>query len=409
MTKPKLTPHQSESQIAHLRQRVAALESLQEVVLTLTSELEPERVLALLLSHAVDVMGAGAGSLLLVDPPANELVFQVVQGGGGKALRQKRIRTDEGIAGWAFTHREAVITQDTDKDPRYLKRIGEGLNYPTSSLIAAPLIHKGNPIGVIEVLNKKSGELFDEDDKALLMAFAAQSAVVIENARLFQQVIAERDRILVIEDQVRRELARDLHDGPAQLLSAVIMGLRFIKEVMTRQPERTEAELAQLEKMTTRALHQVRNMLFDLRPVVLETKGLYAALEMYVERQSEPLGLQMCLDPHAFTARFPSRVEAAVFSIIQEAIYNTRKHAQAKNIWITARQTESALTLSVKDDGHGFDLAHVEEKYAERGSLGLLNMRERAEFADAKMTIASEIGRGTTVTLVLPLSGAISR
>ncbi len=398
-----------QSQIARLERRIVALETLQEITLRLSSELEPDRLLALILSDATEVMEAGAGSLLLFDPATNELVFQVIQGGGGKALRYRRIRTDEGIAGWAFTHREPVIAQDVGADPRYLSRIGEHVGYSTTSLIAAPLIHKGNPIGVIEILNKKSGELFNEDDKELLMAFAAQSAVVIENARLYQQVVAERDRILVVEDQVRRELARDLHDGPAQLLSAITMGLRFIKEVIARQPERTETELAQLEQMTTRALHQVRSMLFDLRPVVLETKGLGAALEMYAEHQRENIGLHVHLDTHSFTARFPFRVEAAVFSIIQEAVGNTKKHAQAKNVWITARQSEDKLTIDVQDDGRGFDVAHAEETYAQRGSLGLLNMKERAELANGKLTIASETGKGTLVTLTLPLTGALTR
>jgi signal transduction histidine kinase len=408
-SRPKNAIPESEAQVARLKRRVAALEALQEMTQTLTSELPPDRLLALILSNAVDVMQATAGSLLLLDPATDELVFQVVQGGGGKALHLKRIRTDEGIAGWAFTHCQPVIAQDVGADPRHLSRIDERVGFHTSSLLAAPLILKGKPIGVIEVLNKASGERFDEDEQELLMAFAAQSAAVIENTRLYHQVVAERDRIVAVEDEVRRELARGLHDGPAQLLSAITMGLRFVREVIARQPERTEKELLDLERMATRAIHQVRDMLFDLRPVVLETRGLCAALEMYAERQREPNGLPLRLDLHSFTARFPPKVEGAVFSIVQEAVGNARKHAQAKNIWITARQSEDALTISVQDDGTGFDVARIEATYDQRNSLGLLNMRERAEIANAQLSIASKIGAGTLVTLVLPLSLATRR
>jgi signal transduction histidine kinase len=395
--------------VAHLEQRIAALETLQEVVITLSSELGLKRLLELILLSAIDVMQATAGSLLLFDPATDELVFEVVLGGGGKALWQSRIPTDAGIAGWVFTHREPAIANNVATDSRFLAGLDESVGFHTTSLIAAPLIHKGNPIGVIEVLNKKSGEHFDADDQELLLAFAAQSAVTIENARLYQQIVAERDRILAVEEQVRRELARDLHDGPSQLVAAIIMGVRLVEEVITRQPERTLAELAELERLGMQAQHQVRNMLFDLRPVVLETQGLGAALAMYVARQHEADALQLHLDTNAFTARFPPKVEAAVFSIVQEAVGNAKKHAQAKNIWIAAQQTEERLTLSVKDDGHGFDVIEVEKAYAQRGNLGLLNMRERAELVQAQLAIDSALGQGTTVTLVLPLSLAQPR
>lgn len=392
--------------IAHLEQRIAELEALQEVALVFSSELRLDRLLALILSSAVDVMKASAGSLLLHDEATNELVFQVVQGGGGKALRQKRIRSDEGIAGWVFSKRHPVIVHDTSTDPRHLSRIDESLRFHTAAMVAAPLLYKNKPIGVIEVINKKSGERFTERDQDLLMAFAAQAAVVIENARLYQQVVTERDRLLIVEEQVRRELARELHDGLAQLLSAMTMGLRFLRQVIARQPDRIETEINELERLTTQALRQVRNLLFDLRPVALETQGLRAALEIYVERLRESDKVQLHLDVRDLKTRWTPRVEAALFSIIQEAVGNAKKHAQPKNIWITAQRQGEKMILRVRDDGRGFDLAQVENSYAQQGSLGLLNMKERAEIAHAKLEIASQPGKGTTVTLSVPIQPA---
>jgi signal transduction histidine kinase len=398
-----LSKEELQKRIALLEQRILALETLQEVAHSLASELRLDRLLALILSNAMDVMKATAGSLLLLDKATNELVFHVVQGGGGKALLNKRIRTDEGIAGWVYTRRMPATVHHAASDPRFLTRMDESLSFQTVSLLAAPLIHKGNPIGVIEVINKKSGERFNSDDQELLMAFAAQSAIVIENARLYQQIVAERDRILAVEEQVRRELARDLHDGPSQILASLVMGLKHLRQVILRQPERTDAEVNDLERLATTAMHQVRNMLFDLRPVALETQGLIAALQMYVERQREANGVQVYLDADEIAARFPPKVEAAVFSIVQEAVGNAKKHAQAKSIWISARETGDAFTLSVRDDGKGFDMTSVEEAYAQRGSLGLLNMKERAELARGKLTIDSKVGKGTRVILALPL------
>ena len=396
-------------QIQHLEQRIAALQSLQEVAQTFTSDLQLNRLLTIILSSALDVMQASAGSLLLYDSQTNELVFEVVLGGSGKALRGNRIRTDQGLAGWVFSQRKSTVVHQVAADERFTGQIDESFGYQTTSLVAVPLIHKNTGIGVLEVLNKKSGERFNADDKELLQAFAAQAAIVIENARLYQQVVDERDRILAVEEQVRRELARDLHDGPSQLLASMIMGLRFLKQVIVREPERVEDELKELERLANSALHQVRDMLFDLRPVALETQGIAAALQVYVERQKESRQIEFHLDTQAFTGRFPPRVEAASFSILQEAVNNVEKHAQAKNIWIGIKPANNKISLSVRDDGHGFDMNQVQEAFAQRGNMGLLNMKERAEIAGGKLTIESKPGKGTLVTLDLPLDPGTPR
>jgi signal transduction histidine kinase len=223
---------------------------------------------------------------------------------------------------------------------------------------------------------------------------------------LYQQVVAERDRLLAVEEEVRRELARELHDGPSQILSSMIMGLKFLRQILRRDPERVEDELNELERQANHALRQVRDMLFDLRPVALETQGLAAALQVYVERQSEAKNLTFHLDTQEFDQRFSPKVEAAIFSIVQEAVGNAEKHSQAKNISISIKPMGGKLAVCVEDDGRGFDLTQVEEAYAQRGNLGLLNMKERAEIARGKLAIESKPGRGTTVTLTVPLDAA---
>ncbi len=393
-----------QARVAQLEQRVAALVALQESSRTLTSELVLDQLLGKILQSAVQVMQASAGSLLLHDPASNELVFSVVQGGGGEALKNTRIPSQQGIAGAVFTSRQPSIVHDVRADKRFLKGIDVKYGFHTVSMIAVPMLLQSEPIGVIEVMNKESGEDFGANDQELLLAFAAQSAIAIQNARLYQQVVAERDRILSVEEQVRRELARDLHDGPAQLISAIIMEFRFLKEVLRRQPDKATEELRHLEELATHALHQVRNMVFDLRPLILETQGLCAALELYVQKQREGEGLNLHLDPDGFTARLPRQAEAAIFSIVQEAVSNARKHAEARNVWIVTREQNDFLTITVQDDGRGFDVASVEGEYSKRGSLGLLNMRERSEIANAKLTISSHVGKGTLISLVLPIA-----
>ncbi len=391
------------SEASSMQSRLDALLSLQSIARELTAELDLDRLLHKILRAAVTVMSCNAGSLLLFDAASSELVFEVVEGGGGENLEKTRINSVQGIAGAAFTQRQPIIVEDPSRDDRYFGAVADNFGLRIKNLMAVPLIAKGEAIGVLEVMNKASSESFNHGDQDLLLAFASQSAIAIENARLYRDLVDERDRILAVEAGVRHELARDLHDGPAQMISAIIMSTRFLRELAERAPERTEDELLRLEALAQKALYQVRNLLFDLRPVVLETQGLKPALEAYVERlrMVEPFSLE--LDAGSVNTRFSANVESAIFSIVQEAVNNAKRHAAPHRVWIHAKQRDGVLTISVRDDGRGFNVLHAQASSTERNSLGLLNMRERAEIARGRLEIDSHPGRGTTVTLTVPL------
>ncbi len=377
---------------------------LQEISRILAAELQLQPLLKEILRSAVQLMEGSAGSLILLDPETDELVFSVVEGGAGAALLEWRIRKDQGIVGWVVSHGEPLVVNDVSQDKRFYAEIGESLGFRTASLICVPLTYKGRTIGALEVLNKVSGDNFDEDDLDLLTTLASQSATAMENARLYQSLREERDRIMALEEEVRKELAHDLHAGPVQLLSAIITQLQFVRQVMERAPDRLESELEDAEKLASKALRQSRSMLFDLRPVALETEGLISAVRAYAELIREEGEIGVHLNVTEPEPQLPKRVEKNVFSTIQEAVTNIRKHAQADNIWISIAPQEGRLLITVRDDGQGFDLAQVERSYGRRGSLGLLQIRERAEIIGAKLSIDSTIGKGTMIRLAVPLA-----
>ena len=220
---------------------------------------------------------------------------------------------------------------------------------------------------------------------------------------------AERDRIAILEEEVRKRLDRDLHDGPAQLLSAIIMSVQFAKQILARTPEKLDKlreELDELEPMATKALHQVRAMLFDLRPATLETHGLASALESYVKRLRLANDFAVSLEIENFSERLDAKAEAAIFSIVQEAVGNARKHAHANHLELRMAKQDGNLVVTIRDDGQGFDVARVDSSYNRCGSLGLLNMRERAEMLNGDFSIESAVGRGTLVKLIVPLQAS---
>ena len=233
--------------------------------------------------------------------------------------------------------------------------------------------------------------------------------VLNEKERGIKELLFENETLKAENEKVRKRLARDLHDGPAQLLSAIIMSVQFAKEILTRTPEKLDklrAELDELEPLATKALHQVQTMLFDLRPVVLETHGLASALESYVKRLRLANDFAVSLEIKDFSERLDAKAEAAIFSIVQEAVGNARKHAHASRLELGITRHDGNLVVTIRDDGQGFDVGRVDRSYDQCGSLGLLNRQERAEMLNGEFSIESAIGQGTLVKLVVPLQAS---
>lgn len=395
-----------ETNFQEAQHRIAVLHVVHEVAGTLTSELNLEPLLHKILAAAVEVMNASAGSLILLDELTDELVFAVIEGGGGENLKGVRMARDKGIAGWVATHRKPLIVDDVNKDDRYYQSIADTFDFKLTSLLCVPMISRNKLIGVLQVLQSKPDHYFGDLDQQLLTTFANQAAVAIENARLYESLKEERDRLVVVEDEIRKRLARDLHDGPTQLLASIIMSLSFTKELIKRAPEHALEEIDLNLSVSEKALKQLRTLLFDLRPVILETQGLLPALEVYAERLAETDKLNVILTIDQEFERLAPRAEVAIFAVIQEAVNNAKKYAQASRIDLILQlnEPEDTLTVFIKDDGKGFDVHAVKARYEERGSLGMINMQERTSAINGTFTIHSEVDHGTEVVLSLPFS-----
>jgi signal transduction histidine kinase len=184
------------------------------------------------------------------------------------------------------------------------------------------------------------------------------------------------------------------------------MSANFTKEaILHSSPSLALNELDEMLPIMEKALHQVRTLLFDLRPVILETQGLIPALMSYAARLREQEGLDVELNVTGELGRLSHKAEVAVFSVVQEAINNSKKHADASRIHIDVTVTpDDFLVVEVHDNGVGFDVDSVVNTYDERGSLGMLNMRERAEVVDGNLSVSSQPGQGTKITLRFPLA-----
>lgn len=211
-------------------------------------------------------------------------------------------------------------------------------------------------------------------------------------------------RLIRREMEVRAQIGRDLHDGPVQQVAVADVAAQYARRVAQCAPEQLPKALDDLQAQLRRITHDLRTVLYELRPLGIVEEGLMTALQQYVERIHDPNGMAVHLDAPSHVRRLDLDCEAALFIIVQEAINNVRKHAAAGDIWIKLHEDDQALYIGVHDNGRGFDLQAVEANYIRLGSFGLLNMRERAQLIGGNCVISSEPGQGTSVEIRVPFA-----
>jgi signal transduction histidine kinase len=391
------------------QRRAAEMVLLNDVARTLSSTLQLDEVLTRIMQQVEGMLNVEAGSLLLTDPATGELVFQIALGDKADEVKPFRIPRGQGIAGEVALTGNPLMIANVDEDKRHFKKLDQTTNFLTRNILCVPLVLYDQIIGVLEVMNKREGN-FTQTDLELLSSIASYAAIAIQNARLHQSVLAERDRVIEAEEEARKKLARDLHDGPTQLVAGIKMSLDFSKKALEKEPSLLPKELAYMQELADRATHQMRTMLFELRPLVLETQGLGAALQVFLDRRQQDitgdtpkLSLKIETDhPSGDISRQDGKVEAAIFAIVQETVNNAIKHAQAKNIVVQLTETATAVYTVIRDDGKGFDVDQVMSNYEQRGSLGMINLKERTQLIGGELNIRSVPGNGTRITIQVP-------
>jgi two-component system sensor histidine kinase UhpB len=209
-------------------------------------------------------------------------------------------------------------------------------------------------------------------------------------------------QILGTQETERRRLARELHDEIGQMLTAVGLRLHQLKMVCGASEA---AALNEDIAFVNRAIEQVRELSLNLRPPMLDVLGLEAALRWYAQNQSQRSGVAVRLVGHLDVPRLDPDLEIACFRVVQESTTNVLRHAQARNVWIELQEEDTELSVVIRDDGVGFDVAAMHKRAGCGGSFGILAMRERIDLLGGRLEIESAPGQGTRVCARFPLNG----
>lgn len=391
-------------------QTIAPVQAIWELTAVLSATLNYRRVLEAILD--IGVMGLNEIRSRPDSPIGMVLLF--ADTASGRKLRvamQRRLPAKEvegflaaerGLLGHVLRNVEPKVIHDPSHDEE-LKALPS--LHPCRSLVAIPLRAGFELYGVL-VLGSRLADAFGQDEITFLNALSNHAAIALQNAQLYQQLQDEKNRAIAAEGEVRRWLARELHDGPTQTLSAIAMRASLAQTLLDKEPGNIKNELANLEELANRATRQTRDILYRLRPLPLESQGLRGALEDFAERLQKSGGPSVRIDFDPAAEVLDMNTETAVFSIVEEAVNNACKHARADRIVVHVAKQGDLLVATVRDNGEGFDVAAVEHAYDKRGSLGLKNMQERTELLGGTLSLESHPDQGTTVTVTIPLTAS---
>ena len=205
-----------------------------------------------------------------------------------------------------------------------------------------------------------------------------------------------------IQEEERKRIARDLHDETIQSLIAIGQRLELAREMVAEDPEAAREQLRELRKMVTHTIDSVRQFSRDLRPTVLEDLGMVPALQYLVNEVAQQDTIDIALDIEGAADGLLPDMEVAIYRIVQEALTNVRKHAQASRAQVRAQFLPNQVVITVRDNGIGFRVPEETTELVNMGSLGLMGLRERAQLFGGYMDITSQVGGGTTVQVILP-------
>jgi two-component system, NarL family, sensor histidine kinase DevS len=380
-------------------------DALREATVALTRSLDRETVLTTLLDRLRRMVPFDRASVMLVEAASRVSVRAVFDGDRVVPLtpevRPEFDPTDHPIVHGILTTGTAVLIPDVRAYPEW--------SLPTdrsseASWMGVPLFARGEVAGLFS-LSKREPGYFNDEHVRLAESMSSQASVAVENAVLFEQMQASTvrmqslsRRLVEVQENERRHIARELHDEAGQALVSLRYGLRLLEREIDQGGSFTE-RVAELVQRTDAVIDGLHRLAADLRPVSLDHLGLEAALRQYSRSAGSKFGLAVRFKARGFKSeRLPAAVETDLYRVVQEAMTNVVRHARATRVDVLVERRGDRVMVMVEDDGVGFEPDQVQ-----RGDhFGLLGLRERAEALGGTLTVESAPGAGTTVVVEVP-------
>jgi signal transduction histidine kinase len=366
------------------------LETLNEIGNALASEVELAPLLELVSRRLRELLGARL-VLIALPGPGKELVVAAADGEGTYGLRGMNLDLDHSKMGRvlerARSERVDSVLEDPEVDQQAARRLGAHTG------VYVPLVVGGRAIGVVVAHDRLASDpRFTDDDVRLAEALAARAAIAVDlSERVSRDTVR---RVVEAQELERKRLARELHDETGQALTSILLGLKPLEEATSGA---TQDAVAEVRELVVSTLQDVRRLAVELRPSALDDLGLVPAIDRLARSFAES-GIQVDVEAHIGDQRLPEPVETTLYRIVQEAITNVAKHAEARRLSVTLTRKNGSVVAIVEDDGKGFDPADTDS-----AGLGLLGMRERLALVGGTLRVEASSGAGTTIAAEVPV------
>jgi signal transduction histidine kinase len=411
------------------RQRFQAMTALHETSLDIASRLDSQQVLQAILKRAADLLGAEGGSLGIYEPETNLLRKIAIHNLPSK-YKGAAVPLGEGVAGKVVETGEPLIVND------YMQWEGRSETFadsPLNALIGVPLRWQGEIIGCLDVLDRSERRPFAEQDIWLLSSFAELASIAIKNAELYSEVkglsedleqrVARRTRQLAaaqselaqkadqlqallsktihLQEEERARIARDMHDSTTQLILGALYATQAARDGLDTNLAGAREYMAMVQQFLQQIEGEIRQTIHDLRPPILDAKGVVPAFKQYADRYEELTKTPCTVRVTGAPQRLADDAEVAIYRIVQEALQNVAVHAGASRVCVGIHFDSQTVRVTVEDDGRGFDSANLAHQGDDH--FGLIGMHERASNIGARLQVHSAPGQGTRVVLHVPV------
>ena len=371
--------------------RARELAAINEASLALSSDLDLDSVLQRVVDLSREVTDARYGALALLGEEGT--IAEFLTSGISQEQRERigRLPEGKGLLGAVIQKGETLRIDRITDDPR---SAGFPPHHPMmTSFIGLPIRYEERIVGDLYLTDKNGGQPFTREDEGMLRTFAAHAAIAIENARLYQHV----QDLAVLEERDR--IGMDLHDGVIQSLYATGLTLENALEDLQEDPAKVPAQLQKVIDRLNQTIADIRSYIFNLRPAVLADTDLAGAVGSLLQQLKVNALLNVQLVEESGACRGLSEEQiAALFHVAQESLTNVHKHAQAGSVKARLEQQDGTFRMTIADDGVGFDPARP------GSGQGLHNMQERVEALGGRLEVQSADGKGTQLTVELPLA-----
>jgi signal transduction histidine kinase len=418
------------------KHRYEAMVALHETSLDIVARLDTPQLLEALLRRGAQLLDAKAGQLYLYDAQ-RALIHTIASYNTQRDWAGVTLHLGEGVIGQVIQTGKPMIINDYWNWPGHAVVFEGGTE---SRIVGVPLKWEAQIIGGIDILNDPDGRAFDSDDIWLLSQFADLASIAVKNAELHTQIkqfsqelehkVAERtqelsqakdeiaikaeqlrslwDKTIRLQEEERARIARDMHDGVIQLITAARLELKAARVVAgSGLPPLAIEKMDALRGILDEIERELRRAIYDLQPPILDAVGLAPALQKHVVAFQKLSGIACQMQFTGTPYRLPPATEITVFRLVEESLHNVMSHAQANKASVTLDFAPALLRVTVQDDGQGFDYEQSRKNGSGKG-LGLLGMRERVQSLNGRMDVCSTPGRGTRLVFSLPVAQAES-